>query len=332
MADLAPQIAQLNKAVEFAHYLAKGAERLIDAANARDLIQMRIDEGEETEEDLEAALANAQETVSEFTRGLRGDIYEFRKRADRIAPVGGPAAAPAPASTLPAAASKQPAAPNSAQPGGLSEVPDYVPPAQRGPGLTTYWLWYGKECVSTVRMPPGTGAVDVRNEAAKDAVIFCDRARGESPGERRTKILHSTVKVYDDRPVQESMRRERPFEFRGLFPNELPFLEITFRSPFAGEGVAAHARDVTVGLRGLATRAGLTLTSRSMLRNRAECTVRIESTEREALGRMEVEMKAYLADRGAELVSEFGVGYVRVDPKQAEPEADTEPEMERPRG
>ena len=94
VADPAPQIAQLNKAVEFAHYLANGAERLIEAANARDLIQMRIDEGEETEEDLEALLADAQETVGEFTRGLRGDIYEFRKRADRIGPVAAPAAAP----------------------------------------------------------------------------------------------------------------------------------------------------------------------------------------------------------------------------------------------
>jgi hypothetical protein len=124
------------------------------------------------------------------------------------------------------------------------------------------------------------------------------------------------------------MRRELPFEFRGLFPHELPFLEITFRSPLTGEGVAAHARDVTAGLRGVAMRAGLTLSSRSMLRNRAECTVRIESTEREAVGRMEVELKAYLAERGAELVSEFGVGYARVDPNQAE----TESEMERPRG
>lgn len=254
MADLAPQIAQLDKAVEFAHYLAKGAERLIEAVNTRDAILMRIEEGEETEEDLEAALADAHEAVSEFTQGLRGDIYEFRKRADRISPVAAPAAgsaAPAPASSPPAAPSDQgskPARPSSSESGVLAEVPDYVPAEQRGTGLTTYWLWYGKECVSTVRMPPGTGAVDVRIEAAKDAFIFCDRARGESPIEQRTKIMHSTVRVYDDRTAQESMRRERAFELRGLFPNELPFLELTFRSPEA-EGVAAvHVRDIALGL------------------------------------------------------------------------------------
>ena len=327
MADLAPQIAQLNKAVEFAHYLAKGAERLIEAANARDLIQMRIDEGEETEEDLEVALADAQETVSEFTQGLRGDIYEFRKRADRIAPVGGPAAAPAapaPAPTLPAAASKQAATPSSAQPGGLAEVPDYVPAAQRGPGLTTYWLWYGKECVSTVRMPPGTGAVDVRNEAAKDAVIFCDRARGENPGERRTKIFHSTVKVYDDRPVQERMRRDLPFEFRGLFPNELPFLELTFRSREPESVAQVHVRDIAMGLQSIALAEGLEVSLKQ--RDGAQRQMHLQSEDREAIGRVELAMKAYLAERGAELVSEFGVGYLRAEPDE------TEPEMERPRG
>lgn len=255
MADPAPQIVQLKKAVEFAHYLAKGAERLIEATNARELIQMRIDEGEETEEDLEVALADAQETVGEYTRGLRGNIYEFRKRADRIGTGAAPAAvppapapAPAPTPLALAAPSERASTPSSAQPSGLAEVPDYVPPAQRGPGLTTYWLWYGKECVSTVRMPPGTGAVDVRNEAAKDAVIFCDRARGENPGERRTKIMHSTVKVYDDRPVQESMRRVLPFEFRGLFPNELPFLELNFRSAEPESVAQVHVRDIAMGM------------------------------------------------------------------------------------
>ncbi len=327
MADLAPQIAQLNKAVEFAHYLAKGAERLIETANARDLIQMRIDEGEETEEDLEVALADAQETVSEFTQGLRGDIYEFRKRADRIAPVGGPAAAPAaplPTPALSAVASKQAATPSSAQPGGLAEVPDYVPASKRGPGLTTYWLWYGKECVSTVRMPPGTGAVDVRNEAAKDAVIFCDRARGENPGERRTKIFHSTVKVYDDRPVQERMRRDLPFEFRGLFPNELPFLELTFRSVEPERGAEVHVRDIALGLQSIALTEDLEVSFKAS--EGAQRVLHVESEDREAIGRVELALKAYLAERGTELVSEFGVGYLRVEPDESEPE------MERPRG
>lgn len=329
MAEPVPHIAQLNKAVEFAHYLAKGAERLIEAVNARDLIQMRIDEGEETEEDLDAALAGAHEAVSEFTRGLRGNIYEFRKRADRIGTAAAPAAAPAtpapaPTSAATAAPSEQSATPSSAQPGGHAEVPDYVPAEQRGAGLVTYWLWYGKECVSTVRMPPGTGAVDVRNEATKYAEIFCDRARGENPGERRTKIRHSIVKVYDDRPVQESMRRERPFEFRGLFPNELPFLELTFRSPEPESVAEVHVRDIAMGLQNVALSEGLEVSFKAS--EGAQRLVHVESEDREAIGRVELALKAYLAERGAELVSEFGVGYLRVEPDE------TELEMERPQG
>ncbi|VTU44145.1 hypothetical protein [Variovorax sp. RA8] len=331
MADAALQIAQLRKTVEFAHYLAKGAERFIDAVHTRDSILVRIEDGEEVDEDLEAALARAQEAVGEFTQALRGDIYEFRKRADRIGPVNAPAAAPAaplpaPAPAALAVPSEQAAAPSSAQPGSPAEVPDYVPAAQRGAGLVTYWLWYGKECVSTVRMPPGTGAVDVRNEAARHAVIFCDRARGETPIERRTKIRHSTVKVYDDRPAQEAMRRDLPFEFRGLFPNELPFLERTFRSA-EPEGVAdVHVRDIVMGLQNVALAEGLEASFRST--EGTQRRVHIESEDREAIGRVELALKAYLAERGAELVSEFGVGYVRLDPDQAE----TEPETERPRG
>lgn len=54
--------------------------------------------------------------------------------------------------------------------------------------------------------------------------------------------------------------------------------------------------------------------------------VRIESTDCEALGRVELALKAYLVERGAELVSEFGIGYIRIDPSEAETE------MDRPRG
>ena len=331
MADPATQIAHLNKAVEFAHYLAKGAERFIDAVNARDAILVRIDDGEEVDEDLEAALARAQEAVGEFTQGLRSDIYEFKKRADRIGTVDAQAAAPAapapsPTPVAPAVPSEQAAAPSSAQPGSLAEVPDYLPAAQRGAGLVTYWLWYGKECVSTVRMPPGTGAVDVRNEAAKGAVIFCDRARGETPIEHTTKIMHSTVKVYDDRPAQEIARRDLPFEFRGLFSNELPFLELTFRSAEPESVADVHVRDIALGLQNVALAEGLEASFRP--REGAQRLVHIESEDREAIGRVELALKAYLAERGAELVSEFGVGYVRLDPNQAEAETETE----RPRG
>lgn len=331
MADAALQISQLKKAVEFAHYLAKGAERLIDAVHTRDSILVRIEDGEEVDEDLEEALARAQEAVGEFTQGLRGDVYEFRKRADRIGLVDAPAAAPAapvpaPTPAAPAVPSEQAAAPTSVQPSSLAEVPDYLPAAQRGAGLVTYWLWYGKECVSTVRMPPGTGAVDVRYEAAKGAVIFCDRARGESPIERRTKIMHSTVKVYDDRPAQEIMRRDLPFEFRGLFPNELPFLELTFRSAEPESVAEVHVRDIAMGLQNVALAEGLEASFRSM--DGAQRLMHIETEDREAIGRVELALKAYLAERGAELVVEFGVGYVRLDPNEAEAET----EVERPRG
>lgn len=327
--ESASRTARLTKAVEFAHYLAKGADQMLEAASARDAIQLRIDEGEE---DLEVELADANETVFEYSRGLRSDIYEFRKRAERIGvdtvqAADSAGAAPAPSQAAPPGEQGSKAvASSSPQARELGEVPDYVAAAQRGTGLTTYWLYYGIECVGTVRMPPGTGAVDVRNEAAKTAVIFCDRARGENPGERRLKIMHSTVKVYDDRPVQERMRRDLPFEFRGLFPNELPFLEMTIRSLEPEAVAAVHVRDMALGVQNVALAAGLEVSFKAC--GDAQRLVRVQSADREALGRVELALKGYLAERGAELVSEFGVGYIRAEANESE----TETEVERPRG
>jgi hypothetical protein len=264
--------------------------------------------------------------VDDVTQRLRAAIYEFRERAQRIPPtapervqraveVSSPAAG-----TSPAAAARE-----------TGEVPDYVPPSQRGEELVTYWLYYGAECVGTKRMPVGTGAVDVRNAALREAVIFCDRANGEIPIERETKIRHSTVKVYDDRAAQESMRRKLPFEQRGLFPGELPFLEIGFRCPMTSPDLTVHVWDVTFGLQTVALAEGLKLNA--MPRLGAGRTVRIESADREALGRVEFAMKEYLAESGAELVLEFGVGYVRAAaPAQESLEDQSETETERPRG
>ncbi|CAN7769726.1 hypothetical protein LJR290_007461 [Variovorax sp. LjRoot290] len=319
MAERGGSIDALRKAVEFAHYLAKDAEELLEAVNERDALLVKIEEGEEIDE---ATLQQANEAVLEFTRGLRSGIHEFRKRADRLAPDADASAPPAAAPTPVVAAASEPPAPT-----GLREVPDYVPATQQGEGLVTYWLWYGDECVGSKRMPMGTGAVDVRNAAANEAVIFCDRANGEIPSERRNQIFHATVRVYDDLAVQEQMRRERPFEGRGLFPNELPFLELTFRSPLAGAGAAAHIGDVTVGLQDVAFGEGLELSA--WPRDDSQRLVRIESADREALGRAEVAMKACLVERDAELVAEFGVGYVR---SEGLVHSEPEPETERPRG
>lgn len=107
------------------------------------------------------------------------------------------------------------------------------------------------------------------------------------------------------------------------FPNELPFLELTFRSLEAESVAAVHVRDIALGLQNVALSEGLEVSFKQC--EGAQRLVHIESEDREAIGRVELVLKAYLAERGAELVSEFGVGYVRLDPE-------TETETERPRG
>lgn len=320
MAEPFDQVASLKKAVEFAQYLAKDAEELMEAMNERDALVLRVDEGEDVDD---ATLQDANETVGEFMRRLRLAIYEFRKRAQRIG-------ASADREVVPSAgsASHLAAAPTEVTASaGSRDVPEYVPAAQRGQEVVTYWLWYEGECVGTKRLPVGTGAVDVRNAALVDAVILCDRANGERPHERRNKIHAATVTVYDDRAVQEQARRELPFELRGLFPQELPFFELIFRSPLSGVSAAAHIADVTVGLQDVAFAEGLELSAKP--RDTSERLVRVESGDREALGRADVAMKAYLVERDAELVSDFGVGYARIEtPVDANPDL----EMERPRG
>ena len=316
MAEAFDQLAASAKALEFAHYLAKGAEHLIEAVNARDELLQKIEEGEA---DADGALENANQAVVEFVRGLRTDIYEFRKRAARIAP----------AETQQSQAAAAPSAAPAARRGESLVVPDYVPADQCGEEKVTYWLYFGEECVGAKRLPVGTGAVDVRNAAASEAAVMCDRLNGETPANRRYKILHATVKVYNDRPGQERMRRDLPFERRALFPGELPFLDVGILSSLHSPEAGIHIRDVVVGLQRLAEDEGLELAVTLSEAVPGQARIRVDDANREAIGRFEASMAPYLVERGATLGAEFGVGYVRVDvPADNEPEL----EQERPRG
>lgn len=69
----------VRKALEFAEYLAKGAEQLLDAVN----VLAEVRESDEDGEIEPRAEHEAETTVSEYMSGLRSDIYEFRKRRDR---------------------------------------------------------------------------------------------------------------------------------------------------------------------------------------------------------------------------------------------------------
>ena len=84
-------------ALEFAEYLAKGAEQFIDAVNLLAQCEQQRDEldGDEPEGIVDAtdhAVDSARDGVSEFMSGLRNYIYEFRKRRDRAAAAQGMAA------------------------------------------------------------------------------------------------------------------------------------------------------------------------------------------------------------------------------------------------
>lgn len=74
-------------ALEHAEYMAKTAERLLDAMNAADEARMRLDDDEgDNEESLRIASEQADDLCSEYRQTLSNKIYEFRKRRDRAAP------------------------------------------------------------------------------------------------------------------------------------------------------------------------------------------------------------------------------------------------------
>lgn len=118
-------------------------------------------------------------------------------------------------------------------------------------------------------------------------------------------------------------RRDLPFELRELLPGELPFLELTFRTGLRGPDGALHLAAVLDGLHQIASRDcyGLTF-SAAESGEPYQRLVRVEHHSASAVGDCEVAMKAYLSEQGAEVVSEFGVGYVQVQ--------DDEPQAEQP--
>jgi hypothetical protein len=94
-AELARVRAERVPALEFAEYMAKGAEQLLEALNAEDAARIHIDDGDfdnDEERSLKDDLERRIETRCEFVTGLRSDIYEFRKRV----PAPPPPAQPAP--------------------------------------------------------------------------------------------------------------------------------------------------------------------------------------------------------------------------------------------
>ena len=67
-------------ALEFAEYMAKGAEQFMKALNEEDALRLRREESDDVDDD---TIYDAGTSRSEAMRGLRSDIYEFRKRRDR---------------------------------------------------------------------------------------------------------------------------------------------------------------------------------------------------------------------------------------------------------
>ena len=63
------------RAVESAEYMAKSAERYIDAVNS-------LDSAQNAESDLDQSVEDAEAEMAEALGRLRSDIYEFRKRRD----------------------------------------------------------------------------------------------------------------------------------------------------------------------------------------------------------------------------------------------------------
>jgi len=66
---LAAELATARKAIEFAEYLAKGAEQFLEAANTFAASSELSDN------------TAACDSYSDHFKGLQNDIYEFRKRA-----------------------------------------------------------------------------------------------------------------------------------------------------------------------------------------------------------------------------------------------------------
>lgn len=68
------------KALEFAEYMAKGAEQFLNAANEYAGAIQALEDGESIPG---SVMEQREQALSEFATGLRSGIYEFRKRAAR---------------------------------------------------------------------------------------------------------------------------------------------------------------------------------------------------------------------------------------------------------
>lgn len=77
-AEADAEIERLRKALEFAEYLANGAERLLGAINAHGALTLRREDSDDVDDD---TMHDAYAEIVEYQTGLRSDIYEFRKRA-----------------------------------------------------------------------------------------------------------------------------------------------------------------------------------------------------------------------------------------------------------
>ena len=69
-------------AIEHAEYMAQASEHVITAVNALHAVYQSLADGDGLDpQDIQ----NAESNVTEMLVGLRGAIYEFRKRRDRAA-------------------------------------------------------------------------------------------------------------------------------------------------------------------------------------------------------------------------------------------------------
>ena len=73
LAALAAPVEASHPLLEFAEYMAKGAERLLSALNSEDSLREELGEC--------PAVDQRTELRCEHANALRDDIYEFRKRA-----------------------------------------------------------------------------------------------------------------------------------------------------------------------------------------------------------------------------------------------------------
>ena len=88
-------------ALEHAEYLAKDAERLVEAIGEEFTTRQRLEEDNDQDRDSDITAMNvdhdaAVERMSEAIRGVQSGVYEFRKRRDRAAAAAPATPAPAP--------------------------------------------------------------------------------------------------------------------------------------------------------------------------------------------------------------------------------------------